>query len=148
MEGPANQIVVGAENGRFIISVLGRMHPDTTDYWDGNWLVSHIAVSVGGFSGRVRAGLRADELRRFRQELDTLYEKLVGSARLESMEDWLGLVFVADGLGHVAVTGWVKDEPGIGNELTFRLSVDQTHLPGILHSLRQVEAAYPVLGKP
>lgn len=145
--GAENQIVIGGERERLAITVLSRMHPDSTDYWDGNWLVSPIDVAVGGFSGRVHAALRAEELRTFRKGLEKLYETLAGEAGLESMEDWIGLTCVGDGLGHVEVTGYVRDEPGIGNRLTFHLSIDQTFLPGIIASLRGVEAAYPVLGK-
>lgn len=124
------------------------MHPRSTDYWDGNWLVAPIDISVGGFTGRAGAGLRAEELRSFRQGLEELYERLSGEARLESMEAWIGLTCVGDGLGHIDVTGYVRDKPGIGNELSFHLSIDQTFLPAIISSLREIEAAYPVIGKP
>jgi hypothetical protein len=40
------------------------------------------------------------------------------------------------------------DEPGMGNELRFRLQLDQTYLPAIIDSLLEVEAAFPILGKP
>lgn len=141
-------MVVGAEGERVTITVLGRMHPGSTDYWDGNWLVSPIDVSVGGFSGRVAAGLRIEELRTFRGELENLHETLVGEARLKSMEGWIGLTCLGDGRGHVEVTGYVRDEPGIGNELRFHLTIDQTFLPGIIAELHGVERAFPVLGKP
>ena len=142
-------IVFGSEVGEHVaIDVTRREFPESTDYWDGNWLVSPIDVFVGGFSGHVDAGLRAEELRGFRNSLEQLYETLTGEAVLESMEDWVRLTFVGDGIGHIAVSGYVRDEPGISNELHFHLAIDQTFLPGIIASLSGVEAGYPVLGKP
>ncbi len=146
---PSRLIVVGgSERERVAIRVLGRMHPGATDYWDGNWLLSPIEVAVGGFVGRAQAGLRTEELRSFREGLEKLYKTLEGEARLDSMEEWLSLDCRGDGLGHVEVRGSVRDEPGVGNELTFRLSLDQTFLPPIITSLSGVEAVYPVLGRP
>lgn len=140
---------VAGEGGEAVtIRVGGRMHPDATDYWDGNWLLSPIEVVVGGFTGRVQAGLRADELVSFREQLQELHRTLEGEAKLESLENWLILVATGDGLGHVEVTGAARDEPGMGNELRFGFTSDQTFLPEIIDALLQVEQLFPVLGAP
>jgi hypothetical protein len=130
------------------VKILGRMHPGADDYWDGNWLLSPIEIQVGGFSGEVPAGLRSEELRRFREQLERLYRTLEGEARLESIEEWILLVCQGDGMGHINVKGFVRDRPGIGNRLNFDLCFDQTHLPSLLDQLRKIEAAYPELGRP
>jgi hypothetical protein len=130
------------------IQVLGRMHANATDFWDGNWLVSPVKLELGAFTGRLEAGLRVDELANFREQLQVLYRTLEGEARLQSIENWLILVAKGDGLGHIEVVGAAMDEPGTGNELRFRLELDQTYLPEIIDSLAQVEAAFPVLGRP
>jgi len=127
------------------IRVLGRMHPGATDYWDGNWLVSPIEIAVGGFTGRIGAGLRADELRAFRLGLQVLYERLDGEARLKSMEQWLEITITARSGGHLDVRGRAKDEPGMGNQLEFTIGgLDQSFLPEIIGSLEAIEAAFPV----
>src|SRR6185312_10105510 len=60
-------VVIGEAGGdHVIVGVVGRMHPGSQDYWDGNWLITPIRLQVGGFTGTVAAGLRAEELRRFR----------------------------------------------------------------------------------
>ena len=93
-----NRVVIGGRDREQVtIRVLGRMHQGAVDYSDGNWLISPIQVSVGDFTGWVQAGLRAEELRTFRQELETLYETLEGEARLHSLEDWISLVCKGDG---------------------------------------------------
>ena len=94
-------MIGGREREQVTIQVLGRMHPEQCDYLDGNWLISPIEVSVGGFEGRVQACLRAEELRSFRQGLETLYETLEGEARLHSLEDWISLVCRGDGLAPI-----------------------------------------------
>jgi hypothetical protein len=137
-----------SEREGLTIHVLGRMHPAATDYWDGNWLLAPIDIAVGAYSGRVDAGLRVDELARFRTELEALYQTLDGDAHLSSIEGWVDMTASGDGLGHVTVAGSTRDRPGVGNQLFFRLEVDQTFLPPIIEALLAVERALPVLGRP
>jgi len=77
------------------IAVLGREHAGADDYWDGNWVISTISVAVGGFTGRVRASLRTDEIHRFNEGLKFLNQNLFGAAVLESMEHWISLTVKA-----------------------------------------------------
>jgi hypothetical protein len=141
-------VVIGSDTEGLTIRIVSRMHPGADDYWDGNWLVSPVEVRVGGFTGRVAAGLRAEELARLREGLEALYASLEGEARLESLEDWVTLTCRGDGKGHVDVRGTVVDRPGVGNTLEFRLALDQTQLPPIIDQLRAVEHTFPVLGQP
>ena len=121
------------------------MHPGSDDYWDGNWLTSPVTLTVGAFTAKISAGLRAEELVGFRHGLDVLYESLQGEAVLDSLEDWLHLRAVGDGYGHVKIAGEVTDSPGTGNRLAFELRLDQTFLPAIIDALRTIEEHYPVL---
>ena len=98
-------VVIGSDTEGLTIRIVSRMHPGADDYWDGNWLVSPVEVRVGGFTGRVAAGLRAEELARLREGLEALYASLEGEARLESLEDWVTLTCRGDGKGHVDVRG-------------------------------------------
>ena len=61
--------VGGHERERILLNVLGRSHPDATDYWDGNWLRTSIEARVGGFTAAFGADLRTDEFERFRSAL-------------------------------------------------------------------------------
>lgn len=140
--------IASAVGDAVTIRVVGRMHQGATDYWDGNWLLSPVEVLVGAFTGTVGAGLRMEELVRFREQLQELYRTLEGEARLDSMEGWLHLIATGDGKGHIGVTGTVKDEPGMGNQLKFRLEIDQTFLPEIIDELVRIEEAFPILGQP
>jgi hypothetical protein len=124
------------------------MHLGATDFSDGNWLFSPVDVVVGGFTARVPAGLRAEELRSFREELAKAYDDFGGVARLKSMEGWLELTMTVAASGHVGVEGVAIDGHGTGNKLTFRITeLDQSELPAIIDSLTEIEAEFPVIGK-
>ncbi|MGW7539425.1 WapI family immunity protein [Amycolatopsis sp. NPDC054798] len=144
-ESPA--VTIGSKAGdRLVITVLGRMHAGAVDFWDGNWLFSPVDLVVGGFTARVPAGLRAEELRGFREQLAKAYDSFGGVARLASTEEWLDLTVTVAKSGKVAVEGTAVD--GRGNELSFRIDeLDQTELPTILDGLASIEAEFPVVGK-
>lgn len=139
---------LGGERDEHVsIRVLGRMHPAAQDYWDGNWLIAPIEVVVGGFRAEIGAGLRAEELVRFRQALESLYATLEGEAAFESLEGWLYLRLVVTRTGGLTLEGRVVDRPGEGNTLSFRLyGLDQTCLPAVISALVETEKAFPVLG--
>ncbi|WP_346056576.1 MULTISPECIES: WapI family immunity protein [Amycolatopsis] len=142
-------MLIGSPLGdRVEITVLGRMHPGATDFDDGNWLYSPVDVVVGGFKGHIPAGLRAEELRGFREELVKAYEDFGGVARLESLEEWLSLTATVHRSGRIEVRGVARDQPGSANTLTFLLDdLDQTDLPPIIDALTAIGEAFPVLGE-
>lgn len=130
------------------IAVLGREHAGADDYWDGNWVIATISAAVGGFTGRVRASLRTDEIHRFNEGLKFLNQELVGAAVLESMEHWITLTVKAESRGRIEISGELRDGAGGGNVLKFGLpEVDQTYLAGWISSLDDIVEAYPVVGK-
>ena len=140
---------IGAVGCRVDVYVRGRMLPQSSDYWDGNWLESDIVVDVGAFHGKIAAALRVDELQRFRKQLEVLYLTVAGSAHLESLEEWITLDVKVDGFGHITVDGQIQDRPGMGNRLLFHIGeLDQTDLPPVIEGLAAIEAAYPILGQP
>jgi hypothetical protein len=144
------EILLGQrESDHLLIEILGRERPDDRDYWDGNWLVTPISFELGRFHGRLPADLRTDELRSFRQELETLYRDLNGAATLTSLDAWLTLTVRCESRGQLRVEGVMDDQPGTGNKLHFSLNgLDQSFLPPILEALRGAEAAFPVRSDP
>lgn len=125
------------------------MHAGADDYWDGNWLVTPIEMVAGGFRASAHAGLRAEELKRFSDELQQVHASLTGEATLESMEEWLTLKVDIDERGRLDVTGTVIDRPGSGNRLSFRIDgLDQADLPPIVNALEHAQTLFPVVGNP
>ncbi|PKV90809.1 hypothetical protein ATK30_1560 [Amycolatopsis echigonensis] len=140
-------VTFGAPRGdRLVIAVHGRMHPGADDFWDGNWLVSPIEIVSGGFTARLDAGLRANELREFRQQLAACPES-GGSARLTSLEDWLDLTVTVAADGRVEAEGVAVADHSSGNRLLFRLEeLEYAQLAEVVAGLTAIEKAYPVLG--
>ncbi|MBO4271418.1 hypothetical protein GSF24_12380 [Microbispora triticiradicis] len=144
------EIVVGRGRNmdHVLIRVLGRMHPDCTDFWDGNWLTSPIHVRVGGFTAEVDAALRAEELHDFRVTLERIYAEVRGSATLSSLEHWIELTVECHPTGSLSIAGTVADHPGMRNTLRFEIDgLDQTDIPELVGALVAVEKRFPVLGR-
>ena len=130
------------------VTPLYRPHDQCADFWDGNWVESQVEIRVGGFTGRFRASLRANEFSQFKEELARLYSELKGTAIFSSMEHWLTITVRSDGLGHFEAECRAMDQAGIGNRLEFLLSFDQTEIPQILKGLDRVQEVFPVRGRP
>jgi hypothetical protein len=148
------EFVIGNHAEHIRVEVLRRERPSATDYWDGNWVVGRIDVRIPPWSGTYEALLRSGEFVRFREALESMNRDLTGVATFEPMEPWLELELEVDDLGHISVSGKAAPEGSdrvfgqVG--LEFRLSsfLDQTALPNLIAELHQIEAAYPVRGKP
>lgn len=142
-------LVVRTFGDHLTISPTRWLNPDASDFWDGNWLSATIDLRVGAFRASYEAQLRNDELRRFREQLGALYERLSGTAKLEPLETWIGIEVVGDGKGHFIARCKAQDYPGItGSTLTFKLEFDQTDVPRMLRELDAMLAAFPVRGAP
>jgi hypothetical protein len=138
----------GAARECLVIEVFERERPQSTDYYDGNWLHASVQVHVGGFDGRVSGSLRAEEFVGFRDEVTALHQSLDGDATFRTMEDWLTVRMKGDGRGQIEVKGQLYEDPGSVNRLMFRLELDQTFLASILAGLDQVVTRFPVRGHP
>jgi hypothetical protein len=131
------------------IAVLGRERAGANDYWDGNWVIATISLTVGGFTGSVRASLGMDEIHRFNEGLKFLNQNLFGAAVLESMEHWISLTVKAGSRGQIEISGELSDGAGAGNVLSCDLAeVDQTYLARWISDLDDIEKAFPVVGRP
>jgi hypothetical protein len=108
----------------------------------------YLSVRAGGFRGTVAADLRTEEFVLFRDSVRRVHAELRGEAVFQTMEGWLEIHLIGDGVGHFKIEGEVRDSPGTGNTLTFHLSCDQSDLPKVLRDLDALVAAFPVVGKP
>jgi len=141
-------IRIGGEAAEFLgLTLHGRSRPDSTDFWDGNWLNCTAEVAAGAFQGNLHRSLRTDELEDFRQQLARLYDCLTGEAMLDTMEHWLRVRVAGDGRGHLEASCRLCDDLAFGNALDCRLYFDQTFLPALLRQLDQALQTYPVIGR-
>jgi len=143
------RLVIGSPGGEhLVVEPTSRNYPECTDYWDGNWIRCAVDVRAGGFRGAVKADMRAEEFVAFRDALRRLYDELAGEATFETMEHWLRIAIVGDGRGHFEAKCELRDDPGMGNRLTFTLAFDQTYLPSMLRQLDAIVETCPVIGRP
>ncbi|HZR21695.1 MAG TPA: hypothetical protein VFE51_30715 [Verrucomicrobiae bacterium] len=133
-----------SQNERIEIDVLRYERLAVGEYYDDNWLSAQIRVRAGAFSGQVEAALLASELVAFLSSLEALHATLRGSAEFSTLEEQLHLVLVGDGRGHIALTGDIADQPGIGNRLHFALQFDQSGLAASIRELEKVTSQFPV----
>jgi hypothetical protein len=143
-------LILGRGGDHVSVWVVGRQHPDSVDFWDGNWLVASVQIAAGGFRGDIAASLRADELRGFRENLERLDQDGAGEAVLKTMENWITLDVRVSPTGRLHVSGDLRDQPGMGNRLSFTLDTDLaiSDLTPMIRSLRAIERSFPVQGQP
>ena len=141
-------IRLGGEEAEFLtLAIRGRNCPESEDYWDGNWLWCTADVAAGAFRGSVSNLIRNEDLIRFLPRLEDLHRRLDGEALLDTLEAWLDLRVIGIGHGQVEVRGSLCDAPVGGNQLEFRLDLDQTFLPAAIAQIRAAVEAFPIVGR-
>jgi hypothetical protein len=133
-----------SEHDRLEVDVLRYERVPIGNYWDDNWLNSHVRISAGGFRGKVDASILAGELTQFLTQLRTLYATLSGTAEFSTLEEQLHLVLTGDNKGHIELVGELADRPGIGNRLHFTLQFDQSQLGTAIRELEDVLSQFPI----
>ncbi len=131
-----------------IIKVINRSYPDSTDYWDGNWINSTIKVEIPGYSVRFDATLRTDELLDFLNELKNMRKHMKGKAILKNLDAYIHFEGGMDRLGKIIWTGETCYPAGNGAVLNFEFESDQSFLEGLIRELEEILAWFPVIGKP
>ena len=86
------------------IDVLYRNYPNSSDYWDGNWVTSNINIKIPGYLVNFGANLRTDELRDFTNEIKLMSKLLKGKANLKNLENYLHIECEMDKLGKIIWT--------------------------------------------
>ena len=113
------------------------------DNGDG-WFSADVEVLVGAFRGGYSANFNSWAFANFRVELEEMYRTVSGSAVFTSYEAQLELKLTCNAAtGQVHVRGEAMDYAGTGNKLSFRLEIDQTHLPTVLRDLQSALERHP-----
>src|ERR1700722_932222 len=103
-----------------------------------DWVEVRTRVSIGAFRADIKMMLLASDMASFHGALEPVYRDLRGVAEFKTIEDQLYLKVEVDHVGHVTVTGYVKDDASFGNRLTFELKFDQTLL---WHTVSELDEA-------
>jgi len=130
--------------GGLRIWVHGREFPDAQDYWDGNWLrvtayclYSESRVWVDG------PIIHLPEIERLLSGCERLYETLEGNAALGCLEPNLYVALEAQIGGRVKVEISITPDH-LRERHSFEDAIDQTYLPTIIQSCKQILASLPI----
>ena len=144
---PRELLLGDRDADHLVLRPLRRAHPESTEFWEANWLKVDVAVRAGAFHGAFEADLRADELERFAEQLAALEGDGQGAAALQSMEGWVSLRLTAGPRGRVQAACEVRDDPAGGTTLRFDLTSDLAQLVALRVALAELLRAFPVLGE-
>ena len=119
-----------------LIEVLGFEIVKPTNYHDANWIRTRISAKAGVF--RVKpfaASLFLGGFTTFTSELRSIYEKLHGTASLNTLDPWVQITATSDMLGHITMACIISDNFITDRSLKFDLTMDQTMLRSPLDQL-------------
>ena len=114
--------------------------------WDKNWIYSRITAKGGAFRGQFYCGLMTVDFELFKRDLKKIYISLKGHAEFKTIEGQIHIEIVGDGQGHFAVDCEVIHPVGIGNNLNFKMSFDQTQIPDFVRQLDVITKKFPIQG--
>ena len=131
----------------FQLWVHGRQFPDSTDYYDGNWLrVSAHCGCAGASVWATGSILMVTDLVSWAKECDQLLRKEAKQATLNPMEPNLCVTIKStDALGHFSLSVEITPEH-LSQRHTMEFEIDQTYLPELIRQCRQIEKEHPIRG--
>jgi hypothetical protein len=125
-------LIRGEEGNRVTIRRCTKNGPE-------GWFDTEVEVRCDGWRGKFGASFMQGELSGFAQQVQNLHQHLHGKATLEPIEPNLKLSLSGDGKGHVEINGVARNQFHTGTELTFKMQLDQTCLPGIAKALADID---------
>ncbi len=147
-EDPDQTLLLEGESGHVRLRVLAREPAERADrYWDANWLATGIDVRQSGFSARVQASLKVEELTEFLVELRRFALGEEPVARFRSIEGWLELDLTVE-QDAVTIAGIAKEPAEAGTELRFAVTgVPRGDIVVIGDRLEGILEGFPILGR-
>lgn len=130
------------------VDVLNRNYPNSSDYWDANWVTSKINIKIPGYLVSYDADLRTDELRDFAKEIKLMSKLLKGKATLKNLDNYLQIECEMNKTGKII---WIAETcypAGDGAVLKFEFESDQSFLADLIKEMENVLSTFPVIGKP
>ncbi|MCM3359791.1 hypothetical protein [Psychrobacillus sp. MER TA 171] len=134
------------EKTKVEIDVLTREYPNSSSYWDVNWVISNVKVEIPGYYVNFTASLRTDEIRDFVNELKSMNRYLTGKAILKNLDSFIHFEGEMDKLGHIDWSGETCYPAGSGAVLSFEFVSDQSHLINLIKELENIIYVFPVIG--
>ena len=130
--------------GRLKIWISGRQFPDSSDFWDGNWLNIIANCSDQGADVSIHGPfIRIDEIEILRNEVQILNGACKGEAALPTIEPNLALSLDCNRLGQIQATCLITPDALIQSH-KFIFDIDQSYLNDALLQLNRILKDYPI----
>jgi len=129
------------------IWIHGNQFPDSSDYWDGNWM--NITAKCTSKNSRVWVSgniLHLPDLKHLMITSEKLYENLKGEAVLPCLEPELSMKLEASNFGQIKMTVTITPD-NLNQEHKFVFEIDQSYLPDLISSCKKVIDRYNIKGK-
>ncbi len=103
-----------------------------------------VCVSSSGFSASTIMDVDVKTIYDFCNELESVYNTLKGSAKIQEAYGNQYILFSGDGLGHIKVASMLDSQGanGFWQELKFENCIDQTDFPSFLKGLTDFTAQF------
>lgn len=135
------------EDTKIGIAVFTQSYPDSSDYWDGNWLNAKIECEIPGFAAKFGFQLRSDEIKDFTDQLKVMAHQQKGKAALYNLDGYVEIEGTMDGR-NVLWKAALCYPAGNGASLKFDFRSDQSDLFQTIKELDGVLSIFPVVGTP
>lgn len=114
-------------------------YPNETSYGGGYGAKGRLTINAAEYAvNEATHYFTTGELYRFLLQLEQCYKSLTGTAKLENTERELELECRFNKTGHVSFVGSFQGNSSVNNVLTYELRSDQTQLPDVIASLKEV----------
>ena len=130
----------------FKVWISGRQFPQSSDYWDGNWLlVTAFCESPGAQVWTQGPIIHLSEIEHWLKGLKELISTVRGEAELACMEPELGAKVTLDKLGRGSLAVCITPDH-LNEHHAFTFDADQSFLPGVIRNLENILDKYPIKG--
>ncbi len=140
---------LGSEpKGKFVIELFGRLYPNSTDRWDGNWLNTKVFVRTKEFSGKVSIKTLTAEFEAFYQGLMLLTKSKNEDAEFTTLEEQLYINIHRQQKEKYLLKGKLVGTRPDGGLLEFTFSLTEDELNRLIEDIGTIMKEYPVYDEP
>lgn len=120
----------------------GFTHPDSEDYWDGNWLNATVVYEAPGSRVESSTLLHLSDLERLLVEIRAIQSANEGEISFEPMEPELEIHFKLNKMGHLDMVVFITPDHML-QEHKYSFTIDQTYLALLTSQLETLLKKFP-----
>lgn len=138
-------INISGPGSKVMISAL-KYERSAADGTEPEWLSCSVECSVGPFHAKMDLPLATEDIRRFRDSLAEMLAAVKGEARMDTIENRIGIRVEMGKRGNATVSGTISYHSGPQGTLSFKFETDQSYLAQSLAQTDHVLEVFPERG--